>query len=153
MSCPKCVPPCGLIPHVLAALPMVHISKRVFTFSLHAEYIKRESIVIAWVEKNILVFWWMFMFWWTQNKQKKFRPSVCLPVCLPVCRSVCTWTFAVDTKELADPNKIWWVWLLCMKCRSDIEIQSKIMILILILNRILILTKTLWNDTKFGRYL
>ena len=42
-----------------------------------------------------------------------------------------------------------------MKCRSGIEIQSKIMILILILilNRILILKKTLRNDAKFGGYL
>ena len=42
-----------------------------------------------------------------------------------------------------------------MKYRSGIEIQSKIMILILILilNRIFILTKTLRNNTKFGGYL
>ena len=40
-----------------------------------------------------------------------------------------------------------------MKCRSGIEIQSKIIILILNLNRILILTKTLRNDPKFGGYL
>ena len=40
-----------------------------------------------------------------------------------------------------------------MKCRFGIEIQSKIMILILILNRILIFTKTLRSDTKFGGYL
>ena len=35
-----------------------------------------------------------------ETRQKKFRLSVC------------TWTFAVDTiisKELAGPNKIWWV--------------------------------------------
>ena len=45
--------------------------------------------------------------------------------------------------------------LLCMKCRSGIEIQSNIMILILILilNRILIWKKTLRNDTKFYGYL
>ena len=45
--------------------------------------------------------------------------------------------------------------LLCMKCRSGIEIQSNIMILILILilNRISIFTKTLRSDTKFGGYL
>ena len=40
-----------------------------------------------------------------------------------------------------------------MKCRSGIEIQSKIMILILILNRNLIFAKTLRSDTKFGGYL
>ena len=33
-----------------------------FTFSSHTEYVKRESIVIAWVEKKkILSFWQMFM--------------------------------------------------------------------------------------------
>ena len=42
--------------------------------------------------------------------------------------------------------------LLCMKCRSGIEIQSKILILIqiLILNRISIFTKTLRSDTKLS---
>ena len=44
--------------------------------------------------------------------KKKF-PSVCLSVCLFVWMYVRTWTFHVDTqllsKELADPNKIWWV--------------------------------------------
>ena len=42
-----------------------------------------------------------------------------------------------------------------MKCRSGIEIQSNTMILILtlILNRILIFTKTLRSDTKFLEYL
>ena len=38
-----------------------------------------------------------------------------------------------------------------MKCRSGIEIQSKI--IILILNRILVVKKTLRNDAKFGGYL
>ena len=32
-----------------------------FTFSSHTEYVKRESIVIAWVEKKVLSFWQMFM--------------------------------------------------------------------------------------------
>ena len=40
-----------------------------------------------------------------------------------------------------------------MKGSSGIEIQSRIMILILILNRILIFTDTLQSDTKFGGYL
>ena len=34
-----------------------------FTFSSHTEYVKRESIVIAWVKKKILSFWRMFMFY------------------------------------------------------------------------------------------
>ena len=42
---------------------------------------------------------------------------------------------------------------LCIKCSSGFEIESKSMIVILIRNRILILTKTLRNDTKFGGYL
>ena len=43
----------------------------------------------------------------------------------------------------------------CMKYRSGIEIQSNIMILILILilNRIMIFTKTLRSDTKYSGYL
>ena len=87
-----------------------------------------------------------------KTSQKKF-PSVCLSVCLDVWMSGCTyvrglfmWTQLL-LKELADPNKIW--------CRSGIEIQSNIMILILILimNRILTFTKTLRSYTKFGGYL
>ena len=34
-----------------------------FTFSSYTKYVKRESIVIAWVKKKkILSFWWLFMF-------------------------------------------------------------------------------------------
>ena len=36
--------------------------KSAITFSSHTEYVKRESIVIAWVKKNkIPSFWRMFM--------------------------------------------------------------------------------------------
>ena len=83
---------------------------------------------------------------------RNFRLSVCLPLCLYV-------------RELFmghnNFRRSLWIqtkfcgFLLCTKCRSSIEIQSKIMImiLILILNRILTLKKTLRNDTKFGAYL
>ena len=66
-------------------------------------------------------------------------PSVCLSVC-PSVRGLSMWTQELS-KELADPNKIWWVG------------KITILILILILNRILILTKTLRSDTKFHGYL
>ena len=55
-----------------------------FTFSSHTEYVKRESIVIAWVkEKKILSFWQMFMICIsekTKEAKKNFRLSVCLDV-------------------------------------------------------------------------
>ena len=58
------------------------------TFSSHTEYVKRESIVIAWVEKEFSPFdeCSCFICLSRQNKQKKF-PSVCLSVCPPVCLS------------------------------------------------------------------
>ena len=38
------------------------VDNQIFTFSSYTEYVKKESIVIAWVKKKILSFWWMFMF-------------------------------------------------------------------------------------------
>ena len=80
-----------------------------FTFSSHTEYVKRESIIIAWVKK-ISPFdeGSCFVYLRRRNKQKKFRSawmSVCLHACLSACMSVClsgcltvrTWTFHVDT--------------------------------------------------------
>ena len=79
----------------------VHI---LFTFWSHTEYVKRESIVIAWVKKKtkILSFWQMFMIFVLEDKtsQKKFPSvglSVCLSGCLDVWMYVRTWTFHVDT--------------------------------------------------------
>ena len=64
---------------------------------------RRESIVIAWVKKKILSFWWMFMFCMSQNtKQAKKIPSACLSVCL----AVPTWTFAVDTITFEGVRKV-----------------------------------------------
>ena len=75
------------------------------------------------------------------NKQKK-----CPSVCRSVCMYVRTWTFHVDTITFEGVSwfKQNFVGVFCMKCRSGIEIQNKILILILIriLNRILILKKT-----------
>ena len=79
--------------------------------------------------------------------------SVCLSVCLDVWLYV---DFCCGHKNLRRSWRIQTQFggcLLCMKYRSGIEIQSKIMILILILNRIVIFIKTLRSDTKFGGYL
>ena len=88
-----------------------------------------------------------------KDKTSKKNISVCLSVCRSVWMSGCTWTFDVDTITFEEVSGSKQNCLLCMKCRSGIEIQSKIMILILILNRILIFTKNLRSDTKFGVYL
>ena len=67
----------------------------IFTFSSHTEYVKRESIVIAWVKKkNSLLLTNVYDFYVLEDKtsQTKF-PSVCLPVWMYVR----TWTFHVDT--------------------------------------------------------
>ena len=66
-----------------------------FTFSSHTEYVKRESIVIAWMKKkNSLLLTNVHDFYVLEDKtsQKKF-PSVCLSVWMYVR----TWTFHVDT--------------------------------------------------------
>ena len=81
---------------------LIFLSVFIFTFSSHTEYVKRESIVIAWVKKKILAFWRMFMICVLEDKtsEKKF-PSVCMSVCLDVCLDVWlyvrTWTFHADT--------------------------------------------------------
>ena len=54
----------------------------IFTFSSHTEYVKRESIVIAWVKKkNSLLLTNVHDLYILEDKtsQKKF-PSVCLDV-------------------------------------------------------------------------
>ena len=84
----------------------------IFTFSLHMKYVKKESIVIAWVKKkkfSPFVECSCFVCLRRLHTQKKkiwsvclsVRLSVCRSVCLPVylsgCLAVCTWTFHVDT--------------------------------------------------------
>ena len=63
----------------------------------HMEYVKGESIVIAWVKKKFSPFdkCSCFVCLRRQNKQKKI--SIRLSVCLDVCTYVRTWTFHVDT--------------------------------------------------------
>ena len=81
--------------------------------------------------------------------------SVCLSRCLSGCLAVCTWILAVDTIpfERVSGSKQNLVGVFYgMKCGSGIEIHSKIMILILILNRIFIFTITLQSDTKFSEH-
>ena len=74
--------------------------------------------------------------------------SVCVSVRLDVWLYVRTWILAVATITFEGVNGFKQNLVGVMKCRF--EIQTEIMILILILNKILILTKTLRNDTKFG---
>ena len=71
-------------------------STYIFTFSSHTEYVKRESIVIAWVKKkNSHLLTNVHDLYVLEDKtiKKKFRLSVCLDV-WPYVR---TWTFHVDT--------------------------------------------------------
>ena len=66
----------------------------IFTFSWHTEYVKRESIVIAWVKKNSLLLTNVHVLYVLEDKtSNKKCPSVCLSGCL----AVRTWTFHVDT--------------------------------------------------------
>ena len=132
----------------------------IFTFSSHTEYVKRESIVITQVKKKKKFspfdkcLWFLCLRRQKQAK-KHFRPSVCLSGCLDVHTYV---DFSCGHNNFRRSYRIQTKFggcLLCMECRSGIEIQSNTMILILtlILNRILIFTKTLRSDTKFLQYL
>ena len=60
---------------------------KLFTFSSHTEYVKRESIVIDWVKKKknslLLINVYDFYVLEDETSQKKF-PSVCLSVCRDV---------------------------------------------------------------------
>ena len=65
----------------------------IFTFSPHTEYVKRESIAIAWVKKkNSLLLTNVHDFYVLEDKtsQKKF-PYVCLSGCTYV-RGLFMWT-------------------------------------------------------------
>ena len=82
-------------------------------------------------------------------------PSVCLSVCLAGCMQVDSGCGHNNFRRSQGIQTKFGGCILCMKCRASIGIQSKIMIMImiLILNRVSILTKTLRNDTQFGGYL
>ena len=118
---------------------------RIFTFLSHTEYVKRESIVIAWVKKkNSLLLTNVHDLYVLEDKTSQKK---CPSVCLSVRMYVRTWTLHVDTITFegvsgSKQNLVGVYWCVC---RSGIEIQSNIiiLILILILNRILIFTRTL----------
>ena len=80
---------------VLQKCYKINAPRSIFTFSSHTEYVKRESIVIAWVEKkNSLRLMNVHVLYMLKDKSSKKKfPSVCLSVCLYVR----TWTFHVDT--------------------------------------------------------
>ena len=69
------------------------------TFPSHTKYVKRESIVITWVEKNSLLLTNVHDLYVLEDKtrQRKVRLSVCLSVCPSVWMYLRTWTFHVDT--------------------------------------------------------
>ena len=111
-------------------------------------------------KKNSLLLTNVYDFYVLEDKtsQKKF-PSVYLSVWMSGCLDVRTYVdFSCGHNNFRRSYRIqtkFGGYLLRMKCRSGIEIQSNTMILILtlILDRILIFTKTLRSDTKFLEYL
>ena len=90
-----------------------------------------------------------------KNSRLSIRPSVRLSGCL----AVRTWTFHVDTItfEGVSGSKqnlvgVFRIWNIGLVLKSKV-LNIMILILILIVNRILIFTKTLRSDAKFGGYL
>ena len=67
----------------------------IFTFSSHTEYVKKESIVIAWVKKNSFFLMNVHVLYVLEQKTKEM--SICVSVCLSGCLAVRTWILAVDT--------------------------------------------------------
>ena len=51
------------------------------------EYVKRESIVIAWAKKNSLLLMNVHVLYVLEDKTSR-KKKICLSVCLPVCLSV-----------------------------------------------------------------
>ena len=89
-----------------------------FTFSSHTEYVKRKSIVIAWVKKNSLLLSW-FVCLRRQNKPKK------ISVCLDVWMYVRTWTFHIITFEGVSGSKqnlvgVFYVWNVGLILKSKV---------------------------------
>ena len=89
------------------------------------KHVKKESIVIAWMKKN---------------------PSVRLSVCLSVCMSGYTYVDTITLEGVSGSKQnlvvVFYVRNVCL------VLKSRVLILILILNRI-IFTKILQSDTKF----
>ena len=127
---------------------------RLFTFSSHTEKVLYSQ---EWKKKSLhLTNVYVLYVLEDKKSKKKFRLSVCLAVWLSGCRYV---DFSCGHNNFRRSYRIQPTFggcLLCMKCRSGIDIQSNVMILILIpiliRNRIFIFTKTLRSDT-FGGYL
>ena len=90
----------------LSFIPQIFF--QIFTFSSHTQYVKRESIVIVRVKKkNSLLLMNVHVLYVLEDKtsQKNFRLSVWLDV-----RTYVNFSCGHNNlKELADPNKIWWV--------------------------------------------
>ena len=126
------------------------------------EYVKRENNVITWWKKILLLMnvhvLWVLKLKKKKKKKKKKLLSVCLHVCTyvrPFCphlscpQNLSARTITFERVSASKQNLV----LLCIKCSSGIDMWSKILTLILILNRIWIMTKTLWYATEFGGYL
>ena len=140
---------CKLIPFYTRIFELSYL----FTFSSHTEYVKRESTVISRVKKKLFFCSCSNVHVLYVLEEKTSTKNVLVSVCLSGCTYV---DFRRAHNKFRRSQLIQTKFggcLLCMKCRSGIKIQSEIMILILILNRIVIFTKTLRSDTKFGEYL
>ena len=96
----------------------IRSAEHLFTFSSHTECVNRESIVIAKMKRSLSI-------WWTQKK-KNVRLSVCLWIG-PVHR--------YNNFSVIGSMKSIGGCLLCIKWSFVIEIQSKILFLILILKK------------------
>ena len=55
-------------------------SRNFFTFSSHTEYVRIESIIIAWMKKKNFSFWKMFVLYVLEDKTSEKKISVCLSV-------------------------------------------------------------------------
>ena len=74
------------------SIAITKITEIFFTFSSHTEYVKRESIVIAWVkEKKFSPFDECSCFVCLRRQTKRKKISVCLSGCLSVWLSGCTY--------------------------------------------------------------
>ena len=104
----------------------------IFLLSHHTEYVKRESIVIAWVEKkNSFLLMNVHVLYVRTSKKKILSVSVGLSVCLSVCVSVCTWDFSVDTIifERVSGSKqnlvgVFYVWNIGLVLKSKVKSWS-----------------------------
>ena len=103
----------------------------IFTFSSHTEYVKRESIVIAWVKKkkNSLRLTNFHVLYVLEDKtsKKNFRLFVCLSGWL----AAHTWTFHVDTITFEGVSEskqnllgVFYVWNVGLVLKSKVILWS-----------------------------